>query len=121
MAFAEKLKALRLENHLTQEYVAQRLNVARSTIAGYETKNRQPSHEKLIAFANLFHVTVDYLLDDEETTCFTMTESRSIPEDALDLVERYLKLSGRSKKDLKNHLHLLELQDEEREQDKINA
>ena len=46
MPFSEKLKKLREENHYTQKYVAKYLNVARSTIAGYETKNRQPSHEK---------------------------------------------------------------------------
>ena len=65
MPFAEKLKTLRIENEMTQDYVAKRLNVARSTIAGYETKNRQPSHEKLTAIAGLFHVSVDYLLDAE--------------------------------------------------------
>ena len=58
MAFADKLRTLRLENNMTQEYVAERMNMARSTIAGYETKNRQPSHEKLTAFANLFHVSI---------------------------------------------------------------
>ena len=42
MPFSEKLKKLREENHYTQKYVAKHLNVARSTIAGYETKNRQP-------------------------------------------------------------------------------
>ena len=67
MAFADKLRTLRLENNMTQEYVAERMNMARSTIAGYETKNRQPSHEKLTAFANLFHVSIDYLLNDEST------------------------------------------------------
>ena len=33
MSFDQKLKALRLENKMTQEYVARKLNVARSTIA----------------------------------------------------------------------------------------
>ena len=62
MPFDKKLKALRQENNMTQKYVARQINVARSTVAGYETKNRQPSHEKLTAMANLFHVSVDYLL-----------------------------------------------------------
>jgi len=119
MAFAEKLKALRLENHLTQEYVAEQMNVARSTIAGYETKNRQPSHEKLMDFANFFHVSVDYLLDNEKFTHLSITESRTVSEEALALFERYQQLSSRSKKDLWKHLHLLELQDAERKQDKI--
>ena len=111
MAFAEKLKALRHEKNMTQEYVAERMNVARSTIAGYETKNRQPSHEKLSAFANLFHVTIDYLLDDEEPSYISIDESRTMPDDAKELLKRFRRLSIRSKKDLLKHLHLLEIRD----------
>lgn len=114
MAFAEKLKALRLENNMTQDYVAEQINVARSTIAGYETKNRQPSHEKLTSFAKLFRVSIDYLLNDDERSRIVVTEARTLPQDALDLLERYQKLSIRSKKDLVKHLQLLELQDEQR-------
>ena len=44
MPFSEKLKKLREENHYTQKYVAKHLNVARSTIAGYETKNLTHFH-----------------------------------------------------------------------------
>lgn len=114
MAFAEKLKALRLENNMTQDYVAEQINVARSTIAGYETKNRQPSHEKLTSFAKLFHVSIDYLLDDNECSRIVVSEARTLPEDARDLLERYQRLSIHSKKDLMKHLQLLELQDEQR-------
>lgn len=110
MAFAEKLKALRLENNMTQEYVAQRMSLARSTIAGYETKNRQPSHEKLSAFASLFQVTIDYLLDDEEPTYITVDEARTLPDDTQNLLIRFRRLPIRSKKDLLKHLHHLEIQ-----------
>ena len=112
MALADKLRTLRLENNMTQEYVAERMNMARSTIAGYETKNRQPSHEKLTAFANLFHVSIDYLLNDESTEII-LAESRELSDDARDLLIRYQRLSIRSKKDLFKQLHLLELRDEE--------
>ena len=112
MAFADKLRTLRLENNMTQEYVAERMNMARSTIAGYETKNRQPSHEKLTAFANLFHVSIDYLLNDESTEII-LAESRELSDDARDLLIRSQRLSIRSKKDLFKQLHLLELRDEE--------
>ena len=112
MAFADKLKALRLENNMTQEYVAERMNMARSTIAGYETKNRQPSHEKLAAFANLFHVSIDYLLNDDSTQ-ITMTQSRELSEDARDLLVRYHRLSIRSKNDLLKQHPLLALRADE--------
>ena len=110
MAFAEKLKALRLENNMTQEYVAQRMSLARSTIAGYETKNRQPSHEKLSAFANLFHVTIDYLLDDEEPTYITVDETRNLSDDTQNFLIRFRRLPIRSKKELLKFLQNLENQ-----------
>ena len=54
MSLDKKIKTLRLEYHMTQEDLARRLNVSRSTVAGYETKNRQPSHEKLAASCRSF-------------------------------------------------------------------
>ena len=42
MNFANNLKQLRQGRHMTQEALARYLNVTRPTIAGYETKNKQP-------------------------------------------------------------------------------
>ncbi len=110
MSFSKKLKALRHENKMTQQYVADRLNVARSTVAGYETKCRQPSHEKLTTLANLFHVTVDYLLDDEiismdSSHCAIHTDGEKL------LIAKYRKLSPSSRQKLLEYIHLLELSD----------
>lgn len=110
MPFAEKLKTLRIENEMTQDYVAKRLNVARSTIAGYETKNRQPSHEKLTAIAGLFHVSVDYLLDDEPVQLVS-SQTTILSANEKALLSRYHHLSARSKRDLLEYIKLLELRD----------
>lgn len=110
MPFDEKLKALRRENDMTQKYVAARLNVARSTIAGYETKNRQPSHEKLTALANLFHVSVDYLLDDGNSIELSPTPNPP-GNKTEELLTRYNYLSSESKRDLFKYMDLLELRD----------
>ena len=61
MTLSNRLKTLRLQHNMTQQYVADSINVARTTVAGYETKNRQPSHEKLNDLADLFNVSIDYL------------------------------------------------------------
>jgi transcriptional regulator with XRE-family HTH domain len=53
---------LRNESGMTQEQLAQLLNVTRSTIAGYETKCKEPDFHRLIQIASIFHVTTDYLL-----------------------------------------------------------
>lgn len=115
MSFSKKLKTLRLENEMTQDYVATRLNVARSTIAGYETKNRQPSHEKLTALANLFHVTIDYLLEDDDVVHMALAQNDILDPAEQNLLYKYKNLSVHSQKDLLEYLHLLELRDREQE------
>ncbi len=60
--FGEVLKKLRLDAGLTQEQLAQRLNVTKSVISYYELKERTPSPEVLIKLSEMFHVTTDYLL-----------------------------------------------------------
>lgn len=113
MSLDQRLKFLRAEHNMTQEYVAKRLNVARSTIAGYETKSRQPSHEKLTALANLFHVSIDYLLNDTDTIHTNSNHLSPVFADEEALLKLYRSLSERSKKELFSQGHLLELRDRE--------
>ena len=64
--FRDRLKALRAEHGLTQEALAKRIDVERSSIGKYESRQGVlPSTEVLTRLANLFHVTTDYLLDRE--------------------------------------------------------
>ena len=58
----ERLKALRIENHLRQDRVARLVNVEKSSISMYETGMRQPSYTTLVRLADVFNVTTDYLL-----------------------------------------------------------
>lgn len=110
MSLSKRLRALREENNLTQQDIANQLNVARSTVAGYETKDRQPSHEKLTALANFFHVTIDYLLDDGvinlESSQYVIHE-----DEEKKLVAKYRRLSPESKARLLHYIHMLETDD----------
>lgn len=45
MNFGDNLKDLRETQNITQSQLAEYLQVSRPTIAGYETKNRQPDFE----------------------------------------------------------------------------
>lgn len=56
-----RLKELRDERRLNQEGLAQKLNVSQSTISAYEVGERTPDLETLIAIANFFNVSLDYL------------------------------------------------------------
>ncbi len=60
-ALAKNLKKLRQERKESQEEVAVELNISRSCLANYELGRRQPDYEMLIAMADYFHVSMDYL------------------------------------------------------------
>ncbi|HBL40309.1 MAG TPA: XRE family transcriptional regulator [Ruminococcaceae bacterium] len=63
--FGEKLKTLRKEYGLTQQDLAQRLNVTKSVVSYYELQERTPSAEILVKLSQIFHVSCDYLLGFE--------------------------------------------------------
>ena len=56
-------KDLRVSAGLTQEEMAKRLNISRSTIAMWETGESFPRTDKLKEIAQLLHCTLDDLLD----------------------------------------------------------
>ena len=58
----EKLKALRAKHNLSQKDVARKLNVSSSIISGYETGERTPSTENILALSRLYHCSTDFLL-----------------------------------------------------------
>lgn len=62
MAFPEKLKALRLENGLTQDELGEKLYLSRPSISNYEIGKNEPTIETIIAVSDLFNVTADELL-----------------------------------------------------------
>ena len=61
-AVQERLREKRTKLNLTQEAVAQKLKIAQSTYAGYETGKRQPDIETLSKLADFFETSTDYLL-----------------------------------------------------------
>lgn len=58
----ENLIKLRTSRHLTQQELADTLNVARTTYQCYEQKKSEPSIETLIKLADYFGCSIDYLL-----------------------------------------------------------
>lgn len=57
-----KLKELRKKNHISQVRLSMEMNMAQNTISQYENEVRQADYETLIAFADYFDVSIDYLL-----------------------------------------------------------
>lgn len=74
--FGARLRALRRQSRLTQQQVADRLSLHRTTYTKYETGVVAPDREALIRLSELFGVTVDYLVG-RETEVTTMAEGSS--------------------------------------------
>ena len=66
MTFAEKLKSLRTKNGYSQEELAEALNVSRQAITKWESGKGLPDIQNLIAISDLFDVTLDSLMREEE-------------------------------------------------------
>lgn len=62
MSTGERIAKLRKEHNLTQENLADYLNVSRQSISKWEQDLSYPETDKLIKLAELFNVSVDYLL-----------------------------------------------------------
>lgn len=58
----DKIKELRNRKGLYQQELADIMNVSKSTIAMWETNKREPSSEMLVALANFFECSTDYLM-----------------------------------------------------------
>ncbi len=60
--FAERLKYLRNEKELGQVELAHKLGVSKCIISYWENGLREPTMSNLIAIADFFHVSIDYLV-----------------------------------------------------------
>lgn len=62
MDFNNKLYELRKQKGLSQEELANRLNVSRQTISKWEVGDSTPDLEKLAAISDLFNISLDELV-----------------------------------------------------------
>lgn len=60
--FGNRLRLLRIQSGLTQAQLAEKLNIASSTIGMYEQGRREPDNNTLIQISHEFKVSIDYLL-----------------------------------------------------------
>ncbi|GED04325.1 helix-turn-helix domain-containing protein [Bacillus atrophaeus] len=79
---SDRLVELRKSKKLTQQGLANRLKITRSSLSQYEIGKRQPDYETLKKIADFFEVSTDYLLGysntkpvvEEEKTPYNVTD-----------------------------------------------
>ena len=62
MSIKEQLIHLRNINGLSQEDLAEKLNVTRQSVSKWEVGETMPDTDKLIKISEIFNVSTDYLL-----------------------------------------------------------
>ncbi|MDD5017346.1 MAG: helix-turn-helix transcriptional regulator [Eubacteriales bacterium] len=62
----ERIRNLREDKDMTQQQIADQLNINRRTYSGYETGVRTMPPEILIKLARIHGVSVDYLLGQDD-------------------------------------------------------
>lgn len=86
MNFGKRLKDIRAKHNLTQQQLSEITGVSRATIAGYETKNKQPDFTVLYRLSEYFNVTIDYLLNNDTQiitlpdNCIIFTNTKGVDE-----------------------------------------
>lgn len=107
MEFKIRLKELRYEKNMTQDELAKFLSLSVPTISAYESGRRSPDQDTLKKLANLFNVSVDYLIGqtdikakraettktadlNDENTIMTF-DGKPIPEEDMEIIKRLLR------------------------------
>lgn len=67
MKIGATIRELRKKNHLSQSRVAKDLQMSRTTITNYENNYSNPDLDTLVALAEYFNVSTDYLLSHATT------------------------------------------------------
>ena len=68
MIFADKLIDLRKKNGMSQEELAEKMNVSRQSVSKWEGAQSMSDLNKIVNISKIFGVTTDYLLNDEIDT-----------------------------------------------------
>lgn len=66
MVNGKRIKQLRVAQKMSQQELGDIINVTKVSVSGYENGNRAPSMETLVAIANYFKTSTDYLLGREK-------------------------------------------------------
>ena len=61
-----RLRFLREQKKISQLKLAMDLNMNQNSISRYENRQRQADYQTLIAFADYFDVSIDYLLEQTD-------------------------------------------------------
>ncbi|MBR3743469.1 MAG: helix-turn-helix transcriptional regulator [Clostridia bacterium] len=100
----QRLVEARNKHGYSQKYVALTVGVAPSIVSRWESGGKFPSRENLVKLAELYGVSVDYLLgisDDE-----TPVTNENLSPDELRLIQDYRRLNQQGKEYIRQTMYM---------------
>ncbi|MEA4947815.1 MAG: helix-turn-helix transcriptional regulator, partial [Oscillospiraceae bacterium] len=77
----DKILMLRKQSGISQEELADKLNVSRQAISRWEMGSAQPDANNILQISKLFSVTTDYLLNDDYESDNDLPKVKKVRED----------------------------------------
>lgn len=96
-ASGKRIKQLRQEMNLSQEQLAEKLNVSQNMIAKIECGLRRPSVDFLIELAQFFEISLHYIVIG---TSKEATDKKRQIEEAIEQIDQMMELLQNKRKEL---------------------
>ena len=90
MKLSDKIIGLRKSNGMSQEDLAEKLNVSRQAISRWESGTAMPDASNILQLSKLFGVTTDYLLNDDYQSDNDLPKVKEVQNDNLGQTMIYL-------------------------------
>ena len=90
MKLSDKIIKLRKTAGMSQEDLAQKLNVSRQAISRWESGTAMPDANNILQLSKLFGVTTDYLLNDDYQSDADLPKVKAVQNDDLGQIMIYL-------------------------------
>ncbi|MEL5938187.1 helix-turn-helix domain-containing protein [Tetragenococcus halophilus] len=87
--FPDRLKKLRHSKQMTQQELADQLNISKQTIGSWERGRTEPPLDTLKKIANFFNVSIDYLINyDKKYWELTAEEEKDIAKQIENIINQ---------------------------------
>lgn len=90
MKFCDKLQKIRKEHNITQECLADKLDVSRQAVSKWESGTAYPDTEKLIQISKIFNVSLDDLINENTDMNKTNVEKKFNFKETFDIVFNFV-------------------------------
>lgn len=116
MIFSENLRKLREDRDYTQQQLADALHVSKNSISHYELKVSMPGIDVLIEMADIFDVSLDFLLGRTNVNLSNKLLEKPIDKNTTvgQAIESILKLDREHKADFIKLLYYIEADNKRR-------